>query len=613
MDNARILDHLERVLTSGSFSRAGRQSRLLRYVVENTLAGRTEQLKEYAIALDVFDREDGYDPKLDSAVRVEMSKLRARLDRYYEAAGTGDGIRIEVPKGSYIARFAEAASPEEAPLPLVEPAPILPANKGLTRRQLAAGLALGGVSAAAGAALLLRNSAPAAPVLLVHGETADRGGYTGEAAQLLQALANELGFLRVPIIEAKDMRELAARSEGAAYCVTVMAGRCWEDGRRLRLVAEMREASCDNRVWSSVWDRESGQRGALARIAAAAIGGQVNSIQRRARPSAGRRKALAPYREAQTAIRPRKDFVLQSTGDKLKRTSLEDLMRTARLLEEAARLDPSFAEAVGQLAWIYRLAAAYDSKMTEQAARTARRALTLDAMSVEGNYVTGYLDLLELWNIAAAETSLRRCIDRSAFHIEAYRLYGDAAAIRGHAGEAMAVLARPLSVLPRDRVLQFAAVTTLLQAGRAGEAEQVAREALRWEPGWPLGRWLLGRTLEGQHRTREAEQEFRSIQKADPKSQRFAAALAHVLAETGGSAAYAEAMALLRDLGMDRQAPSLVGLVEAQCGSPERALPWMERAEREHDHNLPYSVIDPHFRPLLSFDAGQRIRRKFVA
>ena len=59
-------------------------NRFLKYVVETTLEGKRALIKEYVIALEVFDKSDAYDPREDSTVRTEASKLRARLSRYYE-------------------------------------------------------------------------------------------------------------------------------------------------------------------------------------------------------------------------------------------------------------------------------------------------------------------------------------------------------------------------------------------------------------------------------------------------------------------------------------------------------------------------------------------------
>jgi tetratricopeptide (TPR) repeat protein len=606
MDNIKIRNHLDALLASQAFQRAERQTRFLRYVVEKSIEGKTEDLKEYNIALDVFDRDSSYDPKQDSTVRVEASKLRARLERYYQATPEGDGIRIEIPKGGYVARFIE--QPTTPIAPVTPPA----GSEGLSRRWVVAGGIAATAVAAATAFLGGRSRSQAASVILVAGETAGRGGYTEDAAQTMQALANHLGLLKIRVIQAKDLNHLAAQSKDASYCVSVMAGRCWENPGRVRLIAELREVNHDFRLWSGHWDEVQTQVDALARKGADAIASQMARIQTHPPPSRARLNALEPYREALHTVRPRKDFVFQTTEEKGLRTRLEDLMRSARLLEEAAKIDPTFTEAHAQLAWMYQLSIPYDRRMVEQAARTARRALDVDPNSVEGNYVNGYVSLLEKWDIAGAEAAMLRCVERSAFHVEAYRFYLDAATIRGHAKDALNVLARPLSVMPRSKVLRFAATTTMLQAGFAHEAEQLAREALRWEPGWLLAHWQLGRALEAAGRMPDAEIEFRNIQRADPKSQRFAAALAHLLASGSDPQNHREAMALLLNIGMDKTAPALVGLVEARCGDPAKALNWMERAEREHDHNLPYAVIDPHFQSLRNSELGRRLHQRFA-
>lgn len=96
---------LDRILATKGFSGAGRLSKLLRYVVEKTLAGETEQLKEYAVGVEVFERDGNYDPRLDSIVRVEAGRLRSRLDEYYNGEGAGSSFRINLPRGGYSAQF----------------------------------------------------------------------------------------------------------------------------------------------------------------------------------------------------------------------------------------------------------------------------------------------------------------------------------------------------------------------------------------------------------------------------------------------------------------------------------------------------------------------------
>jgi Tol biopolymer transport system component len=80
-------------------------SRFLRFIVEETLDGRSDGIKEYAIALEVFQKNQNYDPQADSTVRTEASKLRSRLGRYYELEGRDDAVIISIPKGAYVPVF----------------------------------------------------------------------------------------------------------------------------------------------------------------------------------------------------------------------------------------------------------------------------------------------------------------------------------------------------------------------------------------------------------------------------------------------------------------------------------------------------------------------------
>src|SRR5688572_27942469 len=96
------LGQLQRILDSDDFDASDRNRRFLRYVVEEMLAGRGERIKAYTIATSVFDRDESFDPQSDPIVRIEASRLRRSLDRYYLIAGRADLIRISIPKGSYV-------------------------------------------------------------------------------------------------------------------------------------------------------------------------------------------------------------------------------------------------------------------------------------------------------------------------------------------------------------------------------------------------------------------------------------------------------------------------------------------------------------------------------
>lgn len=102
-----IRRELERVLDSGGFARNERLSQFLRFIVETHLDGRNGELKESVLAVEVFGRKAGYDPKLDAVVRTEAMRLRVRLDKYYQGDGFDDPVIIELPKGGYRPTFRE--------------------------------------------------------------------------------------------------------------------------------------------------------------------------------------------------------------------------------------------------------------------------------------------------------------------------------------------------------------------------------------------------------------------------------------------------------------------------------------------------------------------------
>ncbi len=104
-----VRSQLDRILQSPGFADSPRLCRFLRYLVEEKLAGREADIKEYSVGLEAFDRPPSFDPKADSIVRATARKLRARLDEYYRDSGRLDPVIISIPKGGYVPQFAVAA------------------------------------------------------------------------------------------------------------------------------------------------------------------------------------------------------------------------------------------------------------------------------------------------------------------------------------------------------------------------------------------------------------------------------------------------------------------------------------------------------------------------
>src|SRR5579871_6092770 len=112
---------LNRILGSKSFRQADRLKRFLTYIVEETIAGRGERLKEFAVGMEVFGKDDSFDPRNDPIVRVQARRLRAQLALYYREEGQEDELVIEMPKGGYapIFRPLKSAPPKVSAFPVL--------------------------------------------------------------------------------------------------------------------------------------------------------------------------------------------------------------------------------------------------------------------------------------------------------------------------------------------------------------------------------------------------------------------------------------------------------------------------------------------------------------
>lgn len=141
--DAAVRAQVERISRSAPFVRSSRITHFLSFIVDSTIRGQYDVLKETCIGNLVFGREPDYDPKIDPIVRVEARRLRAKLQEYYETEGRADRIVITMPKGGYrpTIQVRPVATPPifpvEAPLgapvgaPLdVTPGAILPSTAG---------------------------------------------------------------------------------------------------------------------------------------------------------------------------------------------------------------------------------------------------------------------------------------------------------------------------------------------------------------------------------------------------------------------------------------------------------------------------------------------------
>jgi TolB-like protein len=287
---------LERVLASDPFATTSRLSRFLRFVVERSLAGEGDRLKEYVIGVEVFDRDERYDPRVDSIVRVEAGRLRTKLKEYYRGSGSADPVVIKLQKGGYAPEFgrrqvaiAVVASPTPVPATASvsqEPASGLDARSGRSARLRSAprlAAAAGIVVAFAVAATAWRfaqrpSDGRSRPVVAVLPFTtyADSGDVRTLAARLTDGVTAALvridRFAVVSSTSARalaDVRGPASDVARALHADLLLQGQVVEQDGAVQVNAILIDGAHDRKIWVDRVSGDSNDVDDLARRVAA--------------------------------------------------------------------------------------------------------------------------------------------------------------------------------------------------------------------------------------------------------------------------------------------------------------------------------------------------------
>ena len=268
-----IRAELERILSSREFPGAGRAAAFLRYVVEETLAGRGNRIKGYSIAIEVFGRDETFTQD-DPVVRIEAGRLRRSLERYYLVEGHRDPVRIDIPKGGYAPAFSWNATVVATPAEtLIAPSPSMPASG----RQRTRGLALAGATAlltagvywitaglVPGPSHLLDDAIRDIPTIVVAPFANLDGGkdaqlYSiGLTEELLTALPR---FKEIKVFGRETSKSLASdidvskvrKALGARY---LLAGGVRTSLHRLRVTARLIDTADGEILWSRDYDKD---------------------------------------------------------------------------------------------------------------------------------------------------------------------------------------------------------------------------------------------------------------------------------------------------------------------------------------------------------------------
>jgi adenylate cyclase len=549
---------LERVLGSPGFS-SKRRGDLLRYLVERTLAGDSQALSEYSIALDVFGKPESFDPRRESTVRAEMSRVRKALAEYYENGGSGDSMRLEFPAGGYAPAFVRTKELSETP-------------KRRSKRWawLAAALLI-----PLAAVTIWRwergtttvESVVVLPFINLTGDSGNDYLADGLAEGLTDALAR-VGSLRVVARTSAfqfkgthaDIREIGRKVHADA----AIEGSVRKDGGQLQVTVQLNRTTDGYHMLSQVFRGSAGEEGRIQHEMVLPV---LATLRPRVMPPIGR----APDPEAF-------DLVLKAKA--LRGYGMQDKFDQAvGLLNQAIQKDPQYSEAYSELASTYA-AAATNSFVdplgaANEAIAAAARAIQLDPAAATAYAAEGYAHAMVLNDWKQGEQELRNAL----------RLLPQDAAIHQHLGLVLLVQGRFPQALAEARTaaqLDPLVPATGTSVGMVYFMQRQYRQALaEWRnlaalhPDAPAFHTLIGMALEAEGDYSAAEQEYKALAAQFPLTWKLR--MMHLLAVCGKKE---EAVRLAAQVEKTEPAadPLDFAATYGALGERDRGFQWLRQA-----------------------------------
>jgi TolB-like protein/Flp pilus assembly protein TadD len=610
-----VLAELARILSSQTFQGAQRPSNFLKYVVEQTLAGHGEQIKEYCIATDVFGRKESFDPRLDPIVRVEATKLRSRLAGYYRTEGQQDRIRIELPKRGYAPTFRDQAHLEpveksRSPLQDLNEGKAQPAPVGLIRWKAIA-VAFGAILFVCLSAFGLtslwnrRSVAPDAKSIAVLpftnlGEAREDEYFSDGLTDELIASLGRVPGLRVvargSVFQFKgktyDIREVGRR----LGVRTVLEGSVRKFGTHLRITVHLDDASNGYRVWSNIYEREASDVFAIQREIAQAL---VNSLG--VQFSGEDWASKANQQHDPVSVDP---VAYQAYLKGLffwNKNNAASIRTAIDYFQQALAKDPRYPPIYTGLGRCYTALPVFTSTSTNEVIpeirRVASKALELDPQFGEAHLQLGEAAFLE-YDWPRAERELQRAVKLSPSDAVVHRWYSYYLGRMGRLDEELAETLAAQELDPVSPYLADGVASSYRDLRRYDDAIEQYQKALALEPNFAMSIRGLGITylFRGQPETGLIQlQRVAQIEKEDSSVD---GELGYAFAISGKRAQAQSILAKLLDKSVRGAVhPLHVAQIYIGLGDRDRAFEWLSKAVDQHEISLSLKT-DPMFDPL---------------
>jgi TolB-like protein/Flp pilus assembly protein TadD len=579
--------------------------RFLRYVVEHALGSAGKPLREYAIGVDVFDRDGGFDPRIDPIVRVEARRLRKKLDDYYRGEGADDALRIELPKGGYAVALTE------------RPAPPAPRSARTARFWIvgAAAVILVGIIAERAVrpriardslwAVATPRAAPAAGIQSI--AVLPLQNLTGDPQK--QYLVDGLTDAIVTDLAQLHALRVISRTSSARYKETakslpeiahelhvdaIVEGSVVTSPTRVRITAQLIDARSDTHLWARSFEGTQQDAMTLQSQVAKAISEGVGA---KVTPAEHARLS-ATYLTVPAA----QDAYLKGRYLLIRRTP-EDLKSSVGYFQSAIQADPLYARAYLGLAEARAVLVADDMAEPAEmvlAEQAVQRALALDDELGEAYATLGQLRFSYRWDFRDAEQQFRHAIELAPNDATAHQWYGLLLMAERRFDDASREITTALQIDPLSLVTGADLGQVHFYSGRFDQAVDQARQILQLNRDFPMGHDLLGMAYEQKGRFPEAIAAFERYSELTNAGVDARMHLAHVYAASGKQK---EARELLRGMEAGLKAgefrsPYDIASVYAGLGEQEQALAWLSEAVKERSPMLVFVDIDLLMAPL---------------
>jgi TolB-like protein/Tfp pilus assembly protein PilF len=561
-----IRAHLERVVESDIFRNADRLKRFLRHIVVESLEGRADTLKEYALGTEVFDRKASFDPRIDPIVRVEAGRLRNRLKQYYEATGTPDGLRIDLPKGGYIPIYSET-----------DGAPSAKPSVSTTAME-----------------------APATHILVLpfadHSPNKDQQYFCdGMTEELINALTR-VSALRVVAQssalrlrdEVPDIRELGEQLSVG----TIVQGSVRKAGQRVRITVQLIAVETRCYLWSETYDRQLKDVFAIQEEISRDV---VQAL--RVRLHQEQRDQLSKrYTENLNAytlyLRGRQQWNLRSEAGL--RTAIE-------FFQQAIAADPSYALAYAGLADSYSLLGNYGlalpTVVRASARETAGKAVEIDSTLAEAHTSLGHVRATYDWDWEGAEREYELAISLNAGYATAHHWYAmTVLSPVGRLDECLVEIRRALELGPISPSINRDLAIILTHRREYDKALEQCRRTLSLDPNFGSAYWALGLAYEAACMLPEALAAFQTGADISGGVPRLKGALGRCHALAGNTSKALEILAALQSLADERYvSPFETALIYMGLGDFDKAFEALEKVYAVRSYELVPLRVDPRF------------------